>query len=203
MIGIRKTEQGKARAARRMAMLAVLAGILAATPAAAQRCTGTYAATALRPLPPPVIVALDIRDPSPENQRLGQRFMQGVRDAGAKVDGTATAGISVFYSVLGLDTDRLSGGGERSFADFGNFSGGGLNPSTPSEARMRVIPPRHPHSPATLALRAEVTHRGSTQVDWVLSLQCQMTEQEPMELAYEIGRLIGGALGRTVPRQAF
>lgn len=68
---------------------------------------------------------------------------------------------------------------------------------------MRVIPPAHPHSPATLALRAEVTRRGGTQVDWILSLQCQMTEQEPMELAYEVGRLIGGALGRTVPRQAF
>jgi hypothetical protein len=37
----------------------------------------------------------------------------------------------------------------------------------------------------------------------VLSLQCQMTAAEPTVLAYDVGRMVGGAIGRTVQRQPF
>src|SRR5215469_10457304 len=46
---------------------------------------GTYAATALQPLPSKVIVGLDIRDRSPRNLRLPDGFLTGVHDAGIAV----------------------------------------------------------------------------------------------------------------------
>lgn len=189
---------------RRFAYVLVLLFTSAgALPAAAQRCAGTYAATALHPLPQPTIVGLDIRDQSPENLRLGRRFMQGARDGGAKIDGTPTAMISINYSLLGLGVglDARNDGG-RDYEDFGGMAGG-ISRSAPRETRMRLRPPVHPHAPVTLALRAEVVKPGTTQILWVLSLQCQMTEQEPNMLAYDVGRVVGEALGHTVPRRAF
>ena len=187
---------------RATALVLLLLGMVAAMPAAAQQCSGSYAATALHPLPQPAVFALDIRDPSPENQRLAQRFMQGVKGTGAKVDGTPTAMISIYYSVLGLGSDSLSGSEGPSYSDFGGFAGG-LNRSAPTETRMRMRQPSHPHGPVTLSLRAELARPGTTQVIWVMSLQCQMTEQEPTQLAFEIGRIVGGALGQTVSRTSF
>ena len=74
---------------------------------------------------------------------------------------------------------------------------------SPGSSRMRLRQPSHPHAPVTLSLRAEVTQPGSTQVAWVLSLQCQMTEQEPVSLAYDVGRMVGGAIGQTLRPRAF
>jgi hypothetical protein len=187
----------------RAAALALLVlGVATAMPAAAQQCPGSYAATALHPLAQPAVYALDIRDPSPENQRLAQRFMEGVRGTGAKVDGTPTAMISIYYSVLGLGSSSLGGDEGPSYSDFGALSGG-LSPSMPSESRMRMRQSARPSGPVTLSLRAELARPGTTQVIWVMSLQCQMTIQEPTQLAFEIGRVVGGALGKTVSRSTF
>jgi hypothetical protein len=187
----------------RMAAAIGLAGLacVAATPAAAQRCAGTYAATAIHPLPQPIVARLDIRDNSPENMRLGASFMQGVRDAGTRADGAANAVISINYSVIDLNAG-LGGVEGPSYEGFGGFSDG-PDPSLPGSSRLRLRQPSHPHAPVTLSLRAEVTQPGSTQVAWVLSLQCQMTEQEPVSLAYDVGRMVGGTIGQTVRPRAF
>lgn len=187
----------------RMAAAIALAGLafVAATPAAAQRCAGTYAATAIHPLPQPIVARLDIRDKSPENLRLGESFMQGVRDGGTRVDGAVNAVISINYSVIDLNAG-MGGIEGPSYEGFGGFSGG-PDPSLPGSSRMRLRQPAHPHAPVTLSLRAEVSQPGGARVDWVLSLQCQMTEQEPVSLAYEVGRMIGGTIGQTVRPRAF
>ena len=52
---------------------------------AAPSCQGTYAATSLQPLPDRVVVDLDIRDRSPRNLMLADRFLKGVREAGVAV----------------------------------------------------------------------------------------------------------------------
>jgi len=177
---------------------AVLA--MAAPGAWAQGCVGTYAATALHPLPQPTVAGIDIRDPSPENQRLAARFMQGVRAAGVRTEGAANVAISVTYSLLGLGPDRPGGGESASRSDFAGLSGG-LSRGLPPEGRMRIAPPAHPHGPVSLVLRADATRPGAGQVLWVLSLQCRLGETDADTLAEEIGRVVGGALGRTVARR--
>ena len=64
------------RATARNAMLLaasvmVWCGGASATPS----CQGTYAATSLQPLPGRVVVDLDIRDRSPRNLTLAERFL--------------------------------------------------------------------------------------------------------------------------------
>jgi len=167
----------------------------------AQGCAGSYAATALHPMPQHPVVGLDIRDASPQNVALGQRFMQGIKDGGARIDGTRTVSLSVTYSLLGLDLNRGSSGPERSYDDWSGLAGG-LNPTIPSESRMRLSQPARPRGPVTLALRVEMTRTGDSQVIWVMSLQCQYSDTDPMELAYAIGRAVGGSVGRTVGRRS-
>ncbi len=170
----------------------------------AQGCTGSYAATALHPIPQPLVARLDVRDPSPENQVLAQRFLQGARDAGAKVDGPPTALISINYSVLGPERGPYARGVEHSYDQFGGFADS-VSRSAPEFTgrllRQQGQPPAP--QPVMLTLRAELTRPDAAQVIWVLSLQCQVHTAEPPVLAYEIGQLVGHALGKTVPRQAF
>jgi len=190
-------------ARRQMPMLvcALLVTTLA-LPAAAQDCHGSYAATLLRPLAMPTVIALDIHDDSDMNKMLAARFLQGMRDGGAKLDGRPNAHLSISYNILGLERDEPRGGEGRSFENFSGFSGGFI-PSVPAQTPMRLRTPMHPHGNLTLMLRAELAATGSTRVDWFASLQCTMSDLDPPRLAYDIGRLIGGLAGRRVGSTAF
>jgi hypothetical protein len=54
-----------------------------------------------------------------------------------------------------------------------------------------------------LALRVDATEGKNTRIAWVASLQCQTTGSDDGGVAQELGRVIGGALGKRVERQAF
>lgn len=55
-----------------------------------------------------------------------------------------------------------------------------------------------------LALRVDATEGKNTRIAWIASLQCQMTGRpDDGSVAQELGRVIGGALGKRVERQAF
>jgi hypothetical protein len=192
-----------ARACRWMPTLAC--ALLAATlalPAAAQECRGSYAATLLHPIAVPTVITLDVHDDSDTNKMLAARFLQGMRDGGAKLDGRPNAQLSLSYSILGLERDRPGGGEGPGFADFSGFSGGSI-PSVPAQSAMRLRSPVHPHGNLTLTLRAELSAVGSTRIDWVASVQCTMSDLDPPWLAYDMGRLLGRAAGHTVARAAF
>jgi len=180
---------------------ALLAASLA-LPAVAQECRGSYAATLLHPVVIPTVITLAVHDDSDTNKTLAARFLQGMHDGGAKLDGRPNAQLSISYSILGLERDRPGGGGGRSFEDLSGFSGG-PSQSLPAQSAMRLRLPMHPHGNLTLMLRAELSAVGSMRVDWVASVQCTMSDLDPPRLAYDMGRLIGGAAGRTMGRTAF
>jgi hypothetical protein len=54
------------------------------------------------------------------------------------------------------------------------------------------------HSRPSLArlVRVEATAVKDARIAWIASMQCRMTEPDEGRLAQELGRVIGGALGR-------
>ena len=49
---------------------------------------------------------------------------------------------------------------------------------------------------ALLILRAEARNAGASAPNWVASLQCTMQGTDNQTLAYQLGYLIGGAIGK-------
>jgi len=61
-----------------------------------------------------------------------------------------------------------------------------------------------PTAQPLLALRVDATEGKNTRIAWVASLQCQITGRpDDGGVARELGRVIGGVLGKRVERQAF
>jgi hypothetical protein len=54
-----------------------------------------------------------------------------------------------------------------------------------------------------LVVRVDATEGKTTRVSWIASVQCRVTGTDEGRLAQELGRVIGGALGTRVARQAF
>ena len=67
---------------------------------------------------------------------------------------------------------------------------------------MRASRPA-PAAQPLLVLRVDATEGKNTRIAWIASLQCQMTGSDEGDVAQELGRVIGGALGKRVERQAF
>ena len=112
------------RATARNAMLLaasvmVWCGGASATPS----CQGTYAATSLQPLPERVVVDLDIRDRSPRNLTLADRFLRGVREAGVAVGQDANVLLHVSTSRLGETSSGATRGAERTYSELGGLAG--------------------------------------------------------------------------------
>ncbi len=183
-------------------------------PAAAfEGCNGQYSAALLRPLPKPTVIALDLHDNSPVNVSLGQAFMSGIKAAGQKIDGPPSAKISVTYQILGEGNGGggYSGGGLNSggpntgWSKWGNGGAaalqGGQTLALPDFPRYDMFTPQQPAQAATLVLRAEVHDIATGALDWVGSLQCTMRSTDNEQLAYQLGRLIGGSVGQRRDRQ--
>src|SRR5690349_15145379 len=88
-------------AVRGAALLTVSVLLLCGGASAAPSCEGTYAATVLRPLPERMVVDLDIRDRSPRNLMLAERFLRGIREAGIGVGQDGNVLLHVSTSRLG------------------------------------------------------------------------------------------------------
>jgi len=171
---------------------------------AAPSCQGTYAATSLQPLPERVVVDLDIRDRSPRNLMLADRFLRGVREAGVVVGQGANVLLHVSTSRLGETSSGATRGAERSYSELGGLAGGGMRPSlSPLPATSMRASRSAPAAQPLLALRVDATESKNTRIAWIASLQCQMTGSDDGGVAQELGRVIGGVLGKGVERQAF
>ena len=194
------------RAAKRNAVL-LAASVMAwgSGANAAPRCQGTYAATSLQPLPERVVVDLDIRDRSPRNLMLADRFLKGVREAGVAVGQEANVLLHVSTSRLGETSSGTPRGAERTYSELGGLAGGGMRPRLPPVPTTGMKASRSaPAAQPLLALRVDATEGKNTRIIWVASLQCQITGRpDDGGVARELGRVIGGALGKRVERQAF
>ena len=184
--------------------VAVLGGAMAASgwvggAAAMSSCEGTFAAALLQPLPTPTVVALDIRDDSPSNVRMGARFLAGLREAGVAVGERANV-------VLHIDTSQLRGTpgastdpGDQSYASSPVTTGGVQQalPAIPSDSIAR--PPAAPRP--LLILRIEASAGQTAPASWVASVQCGIMGSDDEQRAQDLGRAIGGILGQRVERR--
>ncbi len=184
-----------ASALHSMAILIAATSAVAAMPA----CEGTYSATSLQPLPTPVVVRADLRNQSPANVRIADRFVSGLRNAGVSVGDPANVTLYVSTSLMGGASSSRGGGGERNYQEFGALEGG-VHFDVPAASERSRAPAR---SPMVLFLRVELTDTHAARPSWVASLQCNVTGTDDGQLAQDIGYLVGTTIGQRVDRRRF
>lgn len=168
--------------------------------AAMPDCTGTYAATLLQPLPASVVVGLDIHDRSSGNLKLADRFLAGVRDAGVSVGTPPNVLLHVSTALLGGTSGTPGNKSEKSYSELSGIEGG-VHLSLPTMPDTHLAVRRAPPAMPLLVVRVDATEGSATRIAWVASMQCRMTGTDEGQLAQELGRVVGGALGRRVERR--
>ena len=186
-----------------MGLCAIAAALGPRLAAADGSCAGTYYASSLAPLPAPLVVGLQVLDDSSRNLALAARFKNGLSSAGVATAGTATARMHVSVSLFGGGSGGGggdAGGGNRSDNDAdGGFAwdNGGINQQLPDETRPTFLN-NAPKEPQSLYLRAELRRPGADRVAWVAVLQCTVQTDDREQLAYDLGALLGPAVGKSV-----
>lgn len=180
---------------------AALIAVLAASPVWAMgSCSGTYAATLLSPLPSPLVVGLVLRDDSPRNIGLAAQFRAGMQKAGVTVNDVANTQLTLVATMSG---PAGSGDPARPPPSDSSFSwwNGGVDRQLPDQSRFGGD--RRNAGPMTLQLRAQLRTAPDAPVAWVATLQCAVQGNDERQLAFDIGTVIGGAIGRRVEQTAF
>ena len=191
----------KARARRGVA-LAVCNG----NAYALDSCTGHYSATLLKPLAQPAIVAIDLADSSDVSARLGAAFTNGMQAAGVAVTGTPSVTLRLSYQVTGQGGGGTGGGGLNqgggAVTGWSSWSGGdaaslqgGQTLALPGFPNYDAFAPQQPVQSALLMLRVEARNLYDSP-NWVAMLQCTLAGTDNQALAYQLGYLIGGAIGQ-------
>ncbi len=176
--------------------------VWAGSAAAMPECQGTYAATSLQRLPAKIIVGLDIHNRSSAHLKLADRFLAGVREAGIAVGAEPNVLLHVDTSLLGGTPGFSGGSSERSYPELSGLEGGvhlGLPAIPDTRLTARRVPPAAP----LLIVRVDATEEPATRISWVASVQCQLTGTDEGQLAQDLGRVIGSALGQRIERRPF
>lgn len=190
-----------------------LAAVLAAPAAAMDTCPGQYSAAALSPLPTPTVISLDLSGSTITAPGLAQAFTQGMQDAGQRVSTPSNAVLTLSWSVIGQGGGSGNGGGTGTgspFAgdnatDWSNWSGsntawlqGGETAALPGIPSYSMFSPKPAVQSALLVMRAQVRPTGAGVAAWIATLQCTVQPGDNSKLAYELGRLLGSAIGREI-----
>jgi hypothetical protein len=175
----------------------ILAVILASAAAAMPTCDGTYSAMALRPLPAHIVVGLDIHDRSRRNLMLAERFLAGIRKAGVAVGPAPTVLLHVGSSSFNGPLAGAEGRMDRNYPEFSALQGG-RQLGLPAIPDTRFGTPRPVPSPPPLSLRVDATEGQMARISWTAVVQCRRTGSDEGALAEDLGRVIGGALGRRI-----
>ena len=165
-------------------------------------CDGTFAATSLHPLPSPMVVGLDIHDASPANQKLADRFIAGLRNAGITVGDHPNVLLHISTSQLGGSSSQTDQGFEPSYSDMSGLSGG-IPAGMPPMPNARITSPRPAPSPPLLILRIDATEGQVSRISWVASAQCRRTGSDDEQLAQDLGLVFGAVIGKRVERRPF
>jgi hypothetical protein len=185
-----------------------LAVCIAGPARAMDSCSGMYSATLLHPLAEPTIVALDLADSSDVSKHLGEAFINGMQEADTTITGTPTVKLRLSYQIIGQGGSGNGGGGglnQGGGAQTGwtSWSGGdaaalqgGQTAALPDIPNFDAFSPKQPVQSALLVVQFEARNVGADAPDWVASLQCTMQGTDNKTLAYQLGRLIGGAIGK-------
>ena len=168
----------------RIASAATLAAALlcAVSPArAGDACDGSIQATSLRPLPSPVVLAIQATRTSPQEEKVRTRFADALQAAGVSVQPHADATMRVSFLVTAMD-----GGRPRQYTDFSWATGPGAAP----------LPP-------IITMTITVSDPAKGTLLWVASLQCRIKTRDPEALATQIGQVIGQTLGSHINDKSF
>jgi hypothetical protein len=177
-----------------------LAALLALAPrpsAAMGSCSGVISATLLSPLPAPLVVGLELMDNSPRNIDLANRFKAGLKQAGITTDGAPTVQMSMNVTVMSQAPNNAA---PVPLQD-DNWMNGGLAPSLPDQSRVGGN--RQSPGPTTLLMRAEIRRTPADRVAWVGVLQCTENGDDQLARAYDLGKVIGAAIGLRVDQKRF
>jgi hypothetical protein len=90
-------------------------------------------------------------------------------------------------------------------ADSNNWSGsnsawfqGGATAALPGIPSYTMFSPKPTAQAALLVMRAEVRPSGAAVAAWIARLQCTVQPVGNTDLAYQLGRLLGAAIGRQI-----
>lgn len=202
------------RAYRLELVIGLLLGGLPAIPAAAMdACSGQYSAAALSPLPTPTVISLDLSGSTITPPALVQAFAQGMQDAGQRVGTPSNAVLTLSWNVMGQGGGSGTGGGSGigspyagdNATGWSNWSGsnaawmqGGETAALPGIPSYTMFSTKRAVQSALLVLRAQVRATGAGVAAWIATLQCTMQPVDNSKLAYELGRLLGSAVGREI-----
>jgi hypothetical protein len=206
-------------ARRMLKTLGIAAAGLCALAGGAQAmdtCSGEFSASPLRALPVPAVVGLDLADSSATNTALAGAFTNGMGNAGAQVSGTPTVKLRLTWQVLGQGGSNSGGGnalvpmqpgpeGTGASIWSGNsqtFLQGGIDRSLPDMPNYGVFSGGQPVQSGLLIFRAEARGPDGVTIYWIGSVQCTLKTGDNTALAYQLGQLIGGALGQRRDRVA-
>ena len=186
----------------RLCATAAVLSLLAAGPGWAMGgCSGTFSASALKPLPQPLVLGLTVFDDSPRNAQLAAQFRAGLTAAGVTLGGAPNAKLSVNVSITGGGDGGGSAPSQPLNQSF-SWLNGGLDRQAPQESELGSLS-FDPATPMALFLRAEVRAGGSDWPAWVGLLNCSMQGGDQRQMAYDIGATLGGAIGQEVPQRPF
>jgi len=194
---------------RNIVMIVLMSlGIVQIIPAAAmESCTGQYSAAALSPLPKPVSVSLDLSGGTITSPDLAQAFTRGMQEAGQQMQGPSNATLTLSWSVVGQGGAGNGGGTFMGGNPAGWSNGPGSNAPWLQGGETAVLPgipsytmfsPKPAVQSALLMLRAQVRPTGASVAAWIATVQCTIQPVDNTQLAYQLGRLIGGAIGKEV-----
>ena len=86
---------------------------------------------------------------------------------------------------------------ERSYPGLSGLQGG-LQRNPPAIPDTRFGTPRPVPSAPPLGLRVDATEGQKARISWTAKVQCRRIGTDDGELAEDLGRVIGGALGRRI-----
>jgi hypothetical protein len=191
-----------------------LGGIAVAGPALAMdTCNGEFSASPLRALPVPATVGLDLADSSQTNTALAGAFTNGLSNAGATMAGAqpATVKLRLTWQIIGQGGSNPGSGnnplvpmqpgaqGTGAAIWSGNsqtFLSGGIDRAMPDMPNYSAFAPGQSAQSGLLIFRAEARDASGGTIYWIGSVQCTLTGGDNQTLAYQLGQLIGGALGQ-------
>ena len=166
-------------------------------------CVGHYSAALLSALPVPTVVAVDVPDSTPTNPNLVQAFTLGMAEAGQNTGSPPTAKLALTYQVTGQGGGGGNDGSDPPGGTAGGWSSlpglqGGETAALPGIPSYDMFAPKQAVQSALLFMRAQLQPVGSNTPVWIATLQCTLQPVDNQQLAYQLGYLIGGAIGKRI-----
>jgi hypothetical protein len=200
---------------RRVLLGLMLAAGVSGAAVAMETCNGEFSSSPLRPLPDSPVVGLDLADSSAANAALATAFTSGMQSAGTQVPGSqkATVTLRLTWQVVGQGASNPGSGGNSPGGPVstdgspwaGNsqtFLQGRIDRALPDMPNYDVFAPGQSAQSGLLMFRVEARDPTGATIYWISSAQCTLQGGDNQKLAYQLGHLIGSAIGQRRSRVA-